>query len=164
MNQKINFNGKSYDSINDMPPDVRQAYQQVMGIFADNNKDGIPDIFQGSNMNIINQTSASIFYNGKTYNNIDDLPPEARQKYENAMSKLKAKGNSIPGMFEGFQQPPGPGQSSDNVINQSEPISPVTNSFIQPKKINPCQVMGWILTAIMFLVSLGLVILMIIER
>jgi hypothetical protein len=31
-----------------MPPEVRKEWEQVMGMFADRDGDGVPDIFQGS--------------------------------------------------------------------------------------------------------------------
>ena len=39
----IIFNGQAYNSVDDMPPDARQAYDQAMGMLADKNKDGMPD-------------------------------------------------------------------------------------------------------------------------
>jgi hypothetical protein len=38
----ILFNGKSYNRVEDMPPEARQAYEQAMGPLADNNQDGLP--------------------------------------------------------------------------------------------------------------------------
>ncbi|MFZ6026246.1 MAG: hypothetical protein ACOYYS_00905 [Chloroflexota bacterium] len=44
----IDFNGKTYFSLEEMPPDVRQAYQQVTAIFSDQNQNGIPDTLEGT--------------------------------------------------------------------------------------------------------------------
>ena len=45
---KIIFNGKEYSSPEDMPPEVRRIYDNAMTtVFADQNRDGIPDLFQG---------------------------------------------------------------------------------------------------------------------
>ena len=44
---KIEFNGKTYNNIAEMPATERRAYEQLMAAFKDENQDGIPDIFQG---------------------------------------------------------------------------------------------------------------------
>ena len=44
---RIVFNGKEYASQEEMPVDVRQAYDQAMGtVLADADRNGIPDIFE----------------------------------------------------------------------------------------------------------------------
>ena len=43
----IHFNGKTYHDIAEMPAMERQAYEQLMAIFKDEDQDGTPDIFQG---------------------------------------------------------------------------------------------------------------------
>lgn len=47
MSAKYNVNGQSYDSLEEMPPDVRHAYEQAMSLLGDEDKDGIPDILEG---------------------------------------------------------------------------------------------------------------------
>lgn len=116
MTNKINFNGKIYNSIEEMPPDVRQAYEQVMSVFADQNKNGVPDMFENMGLNLghlLNQTQTTIVYEGKTYNSLEALPLEARQQYEQKMAGLDKNQDGMPDMFEGFlagatmpQQPP----------------------------------------------------------
>ena len=44
---KIHFNGKTYNDLAEMPATEREAYDQLMGIFKDEDQDGTPDIFQG---------------------------------------------------------------------------------------------------------------------
>ncbi|HMP41587.1 MAG TPA: SHOCT domain-containing protein [Roseiflexaceae bacterium] len=39
-------NGQTYTSLDQMPPDVRQAYEQSMAVLADANQNGIPDILE----------------------------------------------------------------------------------------------------------------------
>ena len=48
LQSKIVFNGREFSSPDDMPPDVRQAYDQVMsGVLVDANRNNIPDIVEG---------------------------------------------------------------------------------------------------------------------
>ena len=94
---KIIFNGKSYSSVDEMPSEIRQAYEQVVGILADKNQNGMPDIFERAigtgNVNVqtasILSNTTQIVVDDKVYSSIDELPPEARQKYEQAMAKVK---------------------------------------------------------------------------
>jgi len=47
METKIIFNGKTYTKVEDMPEEVRQAYQQALAQFAGADRNGIPDILEG---------------------------------------------------------------------------------------------------------------------
>jgi hypothetical protein len=139
----IVFNGKTYNSVDEMPPEVRQAYEKVVGLFADKNQNGIPDVFEGigsvnrQNINIKKKTTA-IIYDGKKYDNVEQLPPEARQKYEQAMGKLDADKDGIPDFIEGMM-----GTSSASTMTSELPASqpvfsqPSTVSVNSPSAIEP---------------------------
>ncbi len=100
MQQKITFKGKTYDSLEEMPPDIRQAYESIMQVLADKNQNGVPDLFEGT----VNAqaTSARIVFDGQVYEHIDQLPPEAREKYEKVMGQLDKDHNGIPDFAEKF--------------------------------------------------------------
>jgi len=46
METKIIFNGKTYTKVEDIPEEVRQAYQQALAQFAAADRNGIPDILE----------------------------------------------------------------------------------------------------------------------
>ena len=99
---KINFNGQEYDSPEAMPPDVRQMYQMMINMLADNNQDGLPDIFAGGTSNVkstLFQTTQFIV-DGRAYNSLDELPAEARRKYEQELGPFDANRNGIPDLLE----------------------------------------------------------------
>jgi len=111
---KFVVNGKSYASLDEMPPDVRQAYEQMIGMFADKNRNGIPDILEGgmgagsAQVEILPMqiNSTRFIVDGKVYSSVEELPPEARQKYEQAMAKAgqamrDANRNGVPDILEG---------------------------------------------------------------
>ncbi len=56
----IVFNGKTYNSVDEMPSDIRKAYEQVMSAFADNNQNGMPDVLEG--MLGVNTNDLSVLY------------------------------------------------------------------------------------------------------
>jgi hypothetical protein len=66
---KITVNGREYDSIEQMPPDVLQEYLQAM----EATRGG-----KVSNVSTSTVVSESIIYNGQEYKSRDELPPEVR--------------------------------------------------------------------------------------
>ena len=46
----ITVNGQTYNSVDEMPPDVRRQYEQVMSLMADRNNNGVPDIMEGGEL------------------------------------------------------------------------------------------------------------------
>ena len=118
MNPKIIvIDGKTYKSVEEMPADVRRSYESAMSQFADNdksglpdvledltslkdqNKNGLPDAFEGMLSNKILPTK--IIADGNEYNSLDELPPDVRAKYEQAMGALDSNRNGVPDFFEG---------------------------------------------------------------
>jgi hypothetical protein len=178
--KRIVIDGKVYNSVDEMPEDVRRQYEQALRAFKDQNERGAPDPFENTNMladnnrngvpDILENTAGgSLFMNsikilmdGKEFNSIDDLPPEARAKYERAMGMLDANKNGMPDFLEGsirvqsdatpvtatFQAPP--------AAPQSRPLTPVESPTITPDTTN-----GWMLgllaAFILFLCALGAV-------
>ena len=119
MNSKIIvIDGKTYKSVEEMPADVRRAYESAMPQFADNdrsghpdvledltslkdqNKNGMPDAFEGIVSNMISSTK--IIADGNEYNSLNELPPDVRAKYEQAMGALDSNRNGVPDFFEGM--------------------------------------------------------------
>lgn len=121
MNPKvIVIDGKTYKDVTEMPPEIRQKYEQAMRSLGDANNNQIPDAFETLNIlgdkdrngvpdvlqNIVAGQSAvssmKIIVDGKEFNGLEDLPPEARARYEEAMGKLDANRNGIPDFVEGM--------------------------------------------------------------
>lgn len=119
MNPKvIVIDGKTYKDVNEMPPEIRQQYEQAMKSLGDSNNNQIPDAFETMNIlgdkdkngvpdvleNIVAGQSVvnsmKIIVDGKEFNGLEDLPPEARARYEEAMGKLDANRNGIPDFVE----------------------------------------------------------------
>ncbi len=111
---KIIVNGKSYEKPEDLPPDAREEYQKALGVLRDENLNGIPDILEGKPGVSSIETLGTVILpgvqqfivDGKSYANINELPPEARMKYDQAVAKLgplmsDVNGNGIPDMLEG---------------------------------------------------------------
>lgn len=96
---QINFNGRAYNSLEEMPLNERKAYEQMQKIFVDVNGNGIPDFLEGDvAQKVISAFTNTINYEGKVYNNLDELPAEARQKLQDAFIKLNQMGILGPGV------------------------------------------------------------------
>jgi hypothetical protein len=116
----IVIDGKTYHSIDEMPPDIRQKYEQAMrslgdandnhipdafetmNIFADKNKNGVPDVMDNLVAGNAAVNSMKIVVDGKEFNGLENLPPEYRARYQEAMSQLDANRNGIPDFVEGM--------------------------------------------------------------
>jgi hypothetical protein len=95
----IIFIGVSYDSPEAMPPDVRRLYELALGMTRDADGDGVPDVMQGAASRTL-ASGTTFVVNGQAYGGLDQLPPEARAQYEQAMRRLDADGNGVPDLFE----------------------------------------------------------------
>lgn len=101
METKIIFNGKTYTKLEEMPSEVRQAYEQALAQFADANKNGIPDILEGVGAgNVISIQRSSISFNGREYKSEGEMPPVVRRLFEMAMGQADANRNNIPDALE----------------------------------------------------------------
>jgi hypothetical protein len=93
--QVIIFNGKTYNSIEDMPADERRAYEQVSQMLVDKNGNGIPDLLEGDlvqNVLAAHSTGMHVTVNGRVYHTLEDLPPDLRQSVDGAFKMLSNMG------------------------------------------------------------------------
>jgi hypothetical protein len=79
-----------------MPPEVRRAYERLLGELGDKDKDGIPDIVQhAGKTSVLGITKTVITINGKTYDSVDQMPAEVKALYDKAMAQAGASGSGI---------------------------------------------------------------------
>jgi hypothetical protein len=111
MSAHIIFNGKTYNSIDDMPPEARQAYEKALALLADQDANGVPDFLDGllngqapgegmEPLNTFSTFSTQIVHNGQTYASVEEMPAEARRDYEQAMAAFDRDRNGVPDAFE----------------------------------------------------------------
>ena len=158
----IVIDGKTYKSVEEMPADVRKAYERAMSEFADNdrsglpdvledltslkdqNKNGMPDAFEGMLSNTISSTR--IVADGNEYNSLDELPPEVRAKYEHAMGALDSNRNGVPDFFEGIMDRPAQTNNGQNVqVMSTPPTSPYSTATTSSPNIEPEATNNWLL-------------------
>jgi hypothetical protein len=126
----VSFNGKTYNSLEEMPVDQRAAYEQVMAFMKDENNNGIPDMFEGDviqKMIGLASSNMRVLVNGQEVDGLQSMSPEAREKFNAAMEKLGQLG-ILPQAASGMQ-----GNSFQSVgrVPQVEPAFPKSPPFIQ---------------------------------
>lgn len=90
MSQRIVVNGVQYDSLEAMPPDVRRQYERALAAIKDLGEGGektktVQSVPGGVKVNV---TTRRVQYNvdGKSYDDLSQLPPEIRAKVERALA------------------------------------------------------------------------------
>lgn len=110
---KIVVNGREYSSPDEMPADVRTAFEGALATLADKNGNGVPDILElhlGTLTRSVSEgvaggssalpattvvTTQKFVINGREYDSIDQMPPELRRQFEQVQSLLA--GSAQPG-------------------------------------------------------------------
>lgn len=98
MDKKIqiyNINGKTYHSLEEVPPELRAFVE-------DKNGDGMPDFAEGASTTHKVEMNTSFNVNGKSYSSFDELPPEIKMKLQNSLNKhpvaAKMAAKLVPGL------------------------------------------------------------------
>ena len=118
----IVIDGKTYQSVDEMPAEVRQKYEQAMrslgdanankipdafetmNIFADQDKNGAPDVLENIVGGQATVSNMKIVVDGKEFTGLENLPPDIRERYQEAIRQLDANRNGIPDFVEGMVQ------------------------------------------------------------
>jgi hypothetical protein len=142
MSPKFVYNGKEYSSLEELPPELRQVYEQALSSLADRDQNGIPDILEGTAAHALVTALNAFHVNGQMYGNLDELPPEVRQAYQKAMAMLSQwtdqNQNGVPDMLEQMQAAQGqnPAAMQAQFWTASQAQSPVL-AQAQPQPIAP---------------------------
>ena len=146
MNPKIIvIDGKTYQSVEEMPSDIRQKYEQAMrslgdansnkvpdafeamSIFADKNRSSVPDVLENISAEHAAVGSMKVIVDGREFDGLETLPPEVRAQYEQAMGKLDANRNGFPDFAEGMFNTP-----NQNVMSVSSAAAAAPRSAPVP--------------------------------
>jgi hypothetical protein len=163
---KLTVNGITYESVNDMPPEVRRVYDQTMAKLpelADRDGDGIPDIVQVEGRFPHGRTTVrrTIVVNGTSYADESAMPPDVRQIYDDAMRRVSEAGPSVtknelklsfqltaPGFkFRMGSGTPSATQPTDRVGRPDPAVQPLAGTP-PPSPIEPASLGGGLRTAL----------------
>lgn len=133
----INFNGNTYNSLDEMPANERMAYEQMMQIFVDKNGNGIPDFLEGDMVqNVLKAHSTNISVGGNTVHSLNDLTPEARESVENAFKMLSQLGILPKDVPSSSYTQSAPAISREPTMTSKPFVSREYNPTIQEEKSN----------------------------
>lgn len=79
MGPRIRFNGVEYESVEAMPPDVREAFQSLVNAWPG----GVADLLQGKGRP---QPQNTYVVGGQSYPSVEALPPEVRRAVEQVLA------------------------------------------------------------------------------
>jgi hypothetical protein len=121
----ITFNGKTYNSLDEMPAHERQAFEKLSSMFVDANGNGIPDFLEGDMAkNVMTFYSDKTFnFNGQAYTGMEQLPPEVQTQVQHGFEMLSKMGivAKAPTTMTA--------QTSDTKIDQT-PYYPASKPFV----------------------------------
>lgn len=132
MDQKITFNGKTFNSVEEMTAEERRAYEAIMNVLGDKNQNGVPDILENLRGGVAGQpfnvqmSNTTIVHNGQVYHSADELPADLRAKYEAKMNILDADHNGIPDFVEGMM---GSSAAASPASSPAASLAPVEPAF-----------------------------------
>ncbi len=69
MNTKISFQGKEYNSFEELPPEAKKAFEKLNKVLGDKDQNGVPDIFEGKAGFM--ETFKNIYNNSQNSTSID---------------------------------------------------------------------------------------------
>ena len=124
MVNRIRFNGAEYGSAEEMPADVRAAYDRALELAAQGRAGGL----LGGHVNVKVSTKVRLSSGGKTYDNPDDMPPDVRAQYDKVIAQIDKNHNGVPDMLEGKVPP----AATDVPSASSDAFATTDQSTLQP--------------------------------
>ena len=93
MSTRIIINGQSFGGWGDMPPELRQKCEGLLGNLEDKDGNGIPDIFEHGGQSLVRfDASSEIIINGRRYASVDAMPAEDRRIYGQMQAAFADRG------------------------------------------------------------------------
>ena len=79
--RKFTVNGNTYGSLEEMPPELRQAFEKTIS---------------GAASARLAVTTSKVVFNGKVYESVNEMSPEERQLYEDTLKLIQEKNGPLP--------------------------------------------------------------------
>jgi len=163
---QIHFNGKTYNDLAEMPATEREAYEQLMEIFKDENQDGTPDIFQGDVVGNIIQVVKKTSGDPEGAAALERMSPEMRSRISKGVAKLYELGliSGSPDLpeewpFSSQEQAP----SWENAeIRPSKPI--IQSSSVIQEDTGPRWLLAVVILVVVSLCVAGVAVYLILEQ
>ena len=117
---QIQFNGKIYNDLAEMPATEREMYDQLTSIMQDADGNGVPDILEGDVVSNIIRAVKKSGGNSEGIAALEQMSPEMRARIAKGVAKLQEFGllSGMPEIPRGSQMP----TWEDTEIRPSKPI------------------------------------------
>ena len=143
MSSKIVFNGREYDGVESMPPDVRQEYERVLGTLGPAERDKVAAAMgHGINVKLNVTVHRKFRVNGKDYESLDVMPADMRAAYERALEQR-------PGMQDTATSIPKPSLSPKGM-----PVVPPAIDAADTRRAALVRIAVWVVIGLVVLVWL----------
>ena len=119
---KFRVNGQDYERVEDMPPDVRRAYERALATTG-GERSGLTRP----------RSSTKIVFNGQEYASPAQMPAAVRQLYDGVMAAVDANRNGIPDALEAGEGTSRQVQWPDAAAAGLTPESSVAMGAIRPE-------------------------------
>ena len=84
----IKFNGKTYNSFEEMPLEEQQLYDKTVGLMGDKNGNQVPDYMEDEHFqSMILGGANGVTFRGVTYTSFDQMPEDIRPKMKYAFDQ-----------------------------------------------------------------------------
>lgn len=172
---EIIVNGKVYTNPDDVPPDVRAAYQKALELLHDTDKNGIPDFLEGKPGVNVNESPVTVVLpeqkqfvvDGKVYAGVEQLPRHAKLKYEQAMARLgllytDAVREKAPPVLRRRRTRTVEEPTAQDEIDVTETMTPIMTSQEPPPSViqedtSSSRILLIMLVALLVMVAIGLI-------
>ena len=118
---QINFNGKTYNDLAEMPATEREMYEQLLSVMGDKDGNGVPDIFEGDVVGNIIEVVKKSGADSEGIAALERMSPEMRARISKGVAKLQEFG-----LLSGLPDLPYDSQDSpawdETEIRPSQPI------------------------------------------
>lgn len=89
------LNGKEYDGVESMPPDVRRDYEAVLESLQATGGEEVLSLLNSGEHTNIKASLREIVVNGKSYGSVEEMPAEVRRTYEEAVARMGGGGGGL---------------------------------------------------------------------
>jgi hypothetical protein len=141
--RKFIVNGKEYGSLEEMPEDIRRAYEQ--GLTVPTGADGF---------GVSGTPKVKITFNGQVYGSVEAMPADVRHTYEQVMASVKgvlADGGPTTRIEAGLPQKGSVGHDASNWSISLKPIEPGSPAIFSSRWLAIGVVILGLIAAVYFL-------------
>jgi hypothetical protein len=89
----IKFNGKTYNSFEEMPIEEQQLYDKTVGLMGDRNGNQVPDFMEDEHFqSVLKGNADGIVFRGVTYKSFEEMPEDMRPKMRSVFDQAVKMG------------------------------------------------------------------------